>query len=290
MALERQPGTRAPLRAQLLTESARDGALVRLRAEAERNLLLLELLEQVGREPSPSELPAQVLGAFCGTELFGIAALRPSLVLEATMEEWVLDALLPYFEAIETGLVKSPRAVVDLLWRRLERRGKRAMIDRIEHSLSVRPADAQLRDAPAGVRLRRAAPEDLEALVHAARASLGAEGRPDPFDGDPAGFRRWVGGRLGRARVAERSGQVAFVGYADVRRREGWLVQGVYTWPEHRRQGLAAIGMSALVREAFESGAEHIQLAVVEGNHAAHALYQRLGFRAFDELRTILFY
>ena len=60
----------------------------------------------------------------------------------------------------------------------------------------------------------------------AARESLREEGRPDPFTGDVRGFRRWVSGRVPRARVVEHDGQVAFVGYADVRRSEGWLLQG----------------------------------------------------------------
>ena len=85
------------------------------------------------------------------------------------------------------------------------------------------------------------------------------------------------------------AGRIAFVAYADVRRPEGWLVQGVYTWPDLRRRGLAAIGVSAICRTAFESGADHVQLAVVEGNRPAEGLYERLGFRPFERLRTILF-
>jgi predicted GNAT family acetyltransferase len=84
-------------------------------------------------------------------------------------------------------------------------------------------------------------------------------------------------------------GRVRFVGYADVRRPEGWLVQGVYTFPDARRRGLAAAGMSALVREAFGTDANHVQLAVVGGNSAAAGLYERLGFEPFGELRTVLF-
>ena len=255
MALDSFSRERPRLRARLLTGPARDEAERALRHDARRNLLLLELLDLVGRAPAPSEVPAQVLGAFEGDRLCGVAALRPSLVLQADLEERVLDALLPYFEAIETGLVKSPRRVVDLLWRRLERRGKRALIDRIEHALGLAPERARTIEPPPGVRIRSAVAGDLEALVHAARASLREEGRPDPFDGDPAGFRRWVRGRLVRARVAETGGSVVFVGYADVRRPEGWLIQGVYTWPEHRRRGIGAAGMSALAREAFANGA-----------------------------------
>ena len=290
MALDHLSDARSRVQARLLAGPARDAAVERLSSSAARNLLLLDLLDEIGREPAASELPAQVLGAFDDDGLCGTAALRPSLVLEAGMDERVLDSLLPYFEAVETGLIKSERRAVDLLWRQLERHGKRALIDRIEHALVLRPDAARALEMPAGVRFRPAMPRDLEALVHAARASLREEGRPDPFDGDPPNFRRWVHGRLARARVAEVGGRVVFVGYADVQRSEGWLVQGVYTWPEHRRRGIASVGMLALADEAFAQGADHVQLAVVTGNVPALALYDRLGFERFDELRTILFY
>ena len=185
--------------------------------------------------------------------------------------------------------MKSAREVVDRLWPGLALRGRRATIDRSEYAYVLRPGAGRLGDLPADARFRAAEPGDLDALVFAARASLREESRPDPFDGDPLGFRRWVRGRLPRARVVEIDGQIGFVGYADVRRPEGWLVQGVYTWPELRRKGLAVAGMSGLVREAFAQGADDVQLAVVAGNGAALRLYEGLGFRPFDELRTILF-
>ena len=71
---------------------------------------------------------------------------------------------------------------------------------------------------------------------------------------------------------------------------QGWLIQGVYTWPDARRLGYARKGMDALLREAFAAGASHVQLAVVAGNEPASQLYRKLGFEAFAELRTILFH
>jgi len=277
------------LRAKLLAGPSRVAALNRLRDKARQNLLLLDVVDSIGEVPAASEVPAQVLGAFAGAELRGTVALRPSLVLESDLEAAVLDAVLPYLETITAGLVKSPCECVDLLWRRLESSGKQALIDRVEHAL-VLDARARVSVAlPDRTLVRRAVASDLDELVYAARASLREEGRPDPFDGDPVGFRRWVRGRLHRARVVELGGRIAFVGYADVQRVEGWLVQGVYTWPEQRRRGLAAAGMSAIADEAFSAGADHVQLAVVDGNTAGMALYQALGFSVFDELRTILF-
>ena len=121
-----------------------------------------------------------------------------------------------------------------------------------------------------------------------ARASLREEGRPDPGEVDVA-FRRWVRSRLPRARVLEVEGEVAFVGYADVARAEGWLIQGVYTMPHRRGQGLATAGMSALVDEAAAAGADHVQLTVIDGNEPALRLYAGLGFRLYGRVRTILF-
>ena len=46
---------------------------------------------------------------------------------------------------------------------------------------------------------------------------------------------------------------------------------------------------SELCRRAFASGSSHVQLAVIEGNEAAEQLYERLGFRRFARLRTLLF-
>jgi len=41
--------------------------------------------------------------------------------------------------------------------------------------------------------------------------------------------------------------------------------------------------------EAFARGADHVQLAVVDGNDAAQRLYEGLGFKPFGRVRTILF-
>ena len=123
-----------------------------------------------------------------------------------------------------------------------------------------------------------------------ARATAAAINSPSPSPSiERSASRRWVRGRVPRATVVDVSGSIGFVGYADVQRPEGWLLQGVYTWPALRRRGLAAVGVSALCRAAFEAGADHAQLAVVDGNAPAERLYAKLGFKPFARLRTILF-
>lgn len=264
-------------------------ALEVLRADAAENLILIDSVEKLGRAPGPGEMGSQIYGGFEGERLLGVAILRPCVAISWGITDRVLEALLPHLMRVPSGLMKSERRPVERIWKGLEALGRRSIIDRVEIAFRLPPDRMVSADAsPSGV-ARPARTEDLDELVHAARASLWEEGRPDPADGDPAGFRRWVESRLSRARIVSEDGRMVFVGYADVRRSEGWLIQGVYTWPEARRRGFARRGMDSIVREAFASGASHVQLAVVEGNEGAFALYQELGFERFAELRTILF-
>lgn len=273
----------------MLSQRDRAAALEYLRRDPLGNLLLIEMAANVGVAAGPDEIPAQIVAAWRRGELEGAASLRPSLIVDANMSPEVQAVLIPYLEAVETGLLKSHDAVATPLWESLAARGRRALIDRRETAYALRPEDEKPTPGRSGVCVRAARGEDLQALVLAARASLREEQRPDPFDGDPAGFTRWVRGRMPRARVVEVDKRVVFAGYADVRRCEGWLVQGVYTIPEVRGRGYAAMGMAGIIREAFAAGADHVQLAVVEGNTPAIHLYERLGFRPFARLRTVLF-
>ena len=131
--------------------------------------------------------------------------------------------------------------MIDPIWQYLARKRRRyVMLDRLETAYGLSAGDANLLARLDDGTTRAAFAADLDALVVAARESLREEDRPDPFAGDVRSFRRWVRGRVARARVVESEGRVVFVGYADVQRRDGWLLQGIYTWPEVRRRGFAA--------------------------------------------------
>ena len=281
---------RQRLHARRLASADRRDALDYLLPRAAENLVLIDFVARLGEGALPGESPPQIYGVFRAARLAGIVLLRPSVALSAGMDGEALEALMPFLLRVPSGLVKSDRRLVEPLWQALEATGRKATIDRIE--VAYRLAPDQLlpvaADLPGVARPARAT--DLEQLVYAARASLWEEDRPDPAEGDPAGFRRWVESRLPRARVVCEGGRPVVVAYADVRRPEGWLIQGVYTWPEVRRRGFARRGMDSVIREAFASGATHVQLAVVQGNDRASRLYEKLGFQAFSELRTILFH
>lgn len=275
--------------ARRIEPEMRDEALALLERDPVGNLLLIDLVLRLASPPSPGEAPTELLGAWRGDELLAVAALRPTLVFSAAPPE-VLEAFFPSLESIGIGLMKSSSDVIDTIWRHLARRRRRhVMLDRLETAYVVRASDANL-STPEGDAVTRAAFDaDLDALVVAARESLREEDRPDPFSGDVKGFTRWVRGRVERARVVERGGAIVCVGYADVRLTTGWLLQGVYCWPEARRRGFATAGVADLCCEAFAAGADHVQLAVVDGNAAGVRLYERLGFKPVGKLRTVLF-
>ena len=276
--------------AHLVRRADRDAVLARLAREPQANLFLLDMALRHGRRPAPGEMRTELAVATRGDAVVGVAGLRPSVVFDAEIGPEAVTAFIPVLETLGVGLLKSGVAAVDQVWGELQGSSPRnAIIDRHEAVYVLRAADAALVETGPGLQVRPALVDDLEALVVAARESLREEGRPDPFAGDIRSFRRWVRGRVPRARVVEREGHVVFVGYADVQRPEGWLLQGVYTWPEVRGLGLAKLGVSDLCRRAFAVGASHVQLAVVEGNAPGIALYEKLGFRPVSRLRTILF-
>jgi len=261
-----------------------------LREQTLANLQLIDLVQRCSEPPLPGEAPNRILLAIRNAEVESVAALWPTITFDANARAECIEAFLPKLARLSVGLIKSEASSVDLLWESLEQQGRRrALLDRHEIAYRLRADDARFARVPEPGRARSAQPADMDPLVFAARESLREEGRPDPFANDLPGFRMWVSGRQPRARVVESGQGIVFVGYADVQRQEGWLLQGIYTWPHARRLGFAAAGTSEMCREAFEHGADHVQLSVVEGNRAAEALYERLGFERFAALRTILF-
>jgi len=277
------------LRAEFVTRRQCREVLAHLAQSPVENLVLIDLVREIS--DSGRDTGAQVVAAWEGDRVSGVASLRPIISTDAAMGEDALAACLPVLVCVEVGLIKSSPHQTALIWECLRSRGRRALIDRDEtaHVRFLDSDDTSWPRPPSEAVLRRARMNDLEYLVDAARASLLEESRPDPFRGDIAGFRRWVASRVERARLVEVGGEPLFVAYADVRQSDGWLIQGVYTWPRARRQGYARAGMGHLLREAQEDGATHVQLAVVNGNSPAVALYSSLGFVPRFDLRTILF-
>jgi GNAT superfamily N-acetyltransferase len=249
-------GSARELTVRRASASDRGILLEYLRRDPRGNLVLIDLSRRLGAPAPPGEEAPELLVAWRARELCGVGAIRPSVAFDSALGEDELSAFSPYVARLSAGLLKGRAELAKIVWAELAARGSQALLDRMETSCVV----------------------TCESFTPAA-----------PYVGDPQGFRRWVRGRIPRARVVESGGRIRFVGYADVRCSEGWLLQGVYTWRDQRRCGFAKAGISDLCEAAFRDGANHVQLSVVDGNLPARGLYEGLGFRPETRLRTILF-
>ncbi|SEQ96941.1 GNAT family N-acetyltransferase [Microlunatus flavus] len=108
-----------------------------------------------------------------------------------------------------------------------------------------------------------------------------------PNDADPAVVTRLLDGRRPRAfGSVERDGEVVAVGRGHLAR--GWLgVAALWTHPDQRRQGLATAVMRGLGHWAARRDARWVYLQVDARNEAAHAAYERLGFRLHHRYRYL---
>lgn len=66
-------------------------------------------------------------------------------------------------------------------------------------------------------------------------------------------------------------------------------IQGVWVPPDMRRQGVAAAGMAAVVEIARREIAPVVSLYVNDWNHAARAVYEKVGFRETARFATVMF-
>jgi len=124
---------------------------------------------------------------------------------------------------------------------------------------------------PAGVRVRRAGPGDLEAVWLVERLSFD---HPHP----PGYLELLIRFRQGVFLVAELDGVVA--GYvAAVLREGGGHILSVAVHPEQRRRGIGGLLMRSILGELRAMGVREVVLEVKRGS-AAVRFYEKLGFKA----------
>ncbi|MBR0654958.1 GNAT family N-acetyltransferase [Plastoroseomonas arctica] len=129
---------------------------------------------------------------------------------------------------------------------------------------------------------RAARAEDAPALLALVRALNSAEGNPTGLIDATTLARDVIGGDATMVMVAEADG--ALIGYATAHptyetghAERGVYVGDLYVDPAHRRRGVARSLLAALARAGQAQGARHLWLTAAGDNHAAHALYRRIG-------------
>ena len=139
-------------------------------------------------------------------------------------------------------------------------------------------------------RVRAGRADDLDRLTLAAAAMHHEEMGVDPLAIDPTGWRSRMSQLVERgwSWVWSERGEVVFKAELSAWTAEMVQIQGVYTAPARRGQGVATAGMAAVCAALFED-VPACSLYVNHFNTAARRLYSRLGFREQATFATLIF-
>ncbi|WP_426510650.1 GNAT family N-acetyltransferase [Dactylosporangium sp. McL0621] len=140
------------------------------------------------------------------------------------------------------------------------------------------------------VRLVR--PDEIDMLFPAAVAMYTEEVGVSPTaDGGERSYRERIGElvRARRAYARFHHGKVVFKAELAVVTRHTAQIQGVWTDPELRGNGLATAGIAAVVRDALRRVAPSVSLYVNDYNLSARRVYERCGFEQVGTFATVLF-
>ncbi len=181
------------------------------------------------------------------------------------------------------------RAAVDALWRGY--RGGRGDIPeprmaRAQRLLEITPDDMGPWVTP---QLRLALESELAQVVNASAEMQLADLGRDPRKVDPQlhTARCLERIRAGRTHVIFEGDELVFKADIGSRCRFGAHIEGVYTSPHHRGQGIATRALGQICRTTL-SALPRLTLHADPRNRAAQALYRKLGFGERAEFRLLI--
>lgn len=138
--------------------------------------------------------------------------------------------------------------------------------------------------------LREASITDLDAVFLASAMMHREETFEDPLRTNPDAFRNHVRHRIesGRSFVwFDEHRRLLFKADISAQSRYGVQISGVYTTPLARNKGIATRAMIDLCRIMFARGWPRTTLYVNSDNMAARRVYEKVGFRYYDDYQTI---
>lgn len=199
------------------------------------------------------------------------------------------DALM---ELVEIGrrdphtvrVIVGARTQVQELWGHWSRSGVKARIirDQIGYALE-RPAVL----SPA-LSLSVARRQHLNDIVAASAAMAKEEAKDDPQKRNPELFRTRIRDRIQRGRdlIYVNEGRLLFKSNVSALSPLAGQIEGIYTMPSHRGQGLGTGGTRAVTNWVL-ARAKRAFLLVNHDNIVARDLYERLGYFPVIESQTI---
>lgn len=204
--------------------------------------------------------------------------------------EHAIDALVGRLaqQVRRSSSITGPASVVLSLWEKLEPSWGRARVIRNAQPLLV--IDSAPLVEP-DVDVRAVEPVELSLIFPSAVEMFTQEVGTSPLGIDNgASFRSRLAELIlqGRAFARIENGEVLFkaeIGLSTVRAAQ---IQGVWTRPARRGEGIATSGMATVVLEALKSS-DRVSLYVNDFNESALRVYEKVGFTHHGTLASVLF-
>jgi uncharacterized protein len=167
------------------------------------------------------------------------------------------------------------------LWRK--QTGENSTIGMYQRVYELR--HVHLPKLPAG-HFRVACPDDVEIIARWSRAFV-REALEEIHDVNLALAQRYI--KDGKAFVWVREGELVSMALKARPVAHSITVGGVYTPPEHRRQGYATALVARLSQHLLDSGYQFINLFTDLANPTSNAIYQKVGFHPVCDFRMYKF-
>jgi len=289
MASEFDPRAAAAAdRLRLLLETDRPRLQEFLGRAPEENIYLLARLAMDGVVNEESTSHGRFYGCFDGDELDGVIFFghRKGVGLAGDGEEFIRAAAeLALGEEADWIILVGPRPAADRFLSHYRWRGRPTHLNRVQDFYVLRREDLSGKSAV----LRPAKPGDLDAVVDMSEQMLLEDFHLPAGSLSRDGIRESMRSKIhdGRTFLLDRDGETVFKVDVSAQYAGGAQIEGVFTRPEFRGQGLAAAGVTALSAELLETS-PFVSLHVAQDNEPAKRAYERAGFRKQSEFRLVV--
>lgn len=269
-------------------------ALAFLRCDPRENVFLISRIQHAGMSDIRNAAHGRFLGAYDGDQsLRGLCFLSNTGTLILTVDEpWVAAEFVdPIIDAGYTFgmLVTTFDAGREFLGPYKKKSGRKPVLDRKQIWYVLEKSDLQ--KGIKEIDMEQASLDSIDELTDLACAMVSEDFKLKVEDVDRRHYRLRMTERAmdGRAFICrEDAGRPLFKADLSVVGPEGALVEGVFTQPDRRKEGIATRGLFTLCKDILGRDVPFISLHVDERNKAARAVYEKVGFREVQTYRLSL--
>lgn len=254
-----------------LVENDRHAALMLLAEDPVRGVHLRGMIEDNGLQSVAHR--GCFYGYYEGARMLGVALLGHYIICYGSDAAFAAFAELA--ASAKSSMIFGPKPEVESFWQQISLHGRQTKEVHTQQWLVCKKAALPL----GSLQLRRANLTELAAVADAHAEIIRAECGYDPYLKDREGFTRRVQERIERGRtwVKMQGDAVIFKAELVSVTPEAVYLEGIWTHPAHRGQGLAKSCMSELLHRLLRKH-KAVCLVVDEENTIARRVYEHVGF------------